>query len=165
MKVIVPIGISGSGKTTFYNKVFKDKGFVHICMDNINEQVNGDISGRGNSEEVFRRFLKMIYHCIDNNIDFYCDMTNVRKKSRKQFIKRFKNNPDVEIIYYVFPADIELSNERIQNDLKNKVNRCKVPYDVLENQLKMYNESIKTIEDEDVKEIIYLTKDFLTCTQ
>ena len=46
---------------------------------------------------------------------------------------------------------------RIKQDLKNKVDRSKVPFEVLIRQKGFYNQSLKSnFEDENVQEIVYI---------
>ena len=169
MKIKIAIGISGSGKSTLYEKVYKDKGFVHVCPDNIRKALTGDISDQSKNKEVFEKVDVLIDDCIKNNVNCYLDATNINNKMRKKFINRIKNKPNVdEIEYLVFPIDIYLSYQRIQKDLKENVERSRVPYEVLERQVNMYFDSLKSIEKEGVDCILYYTQDDLDkilCTQ
>lgn len=143
MKIIVPIGISGSGKSTFYNEYFKD--YKLICPDQIRLQLTGDISNQTKNGEVFNIANQMIVDCLKNNEDFYYDATNVNTKYRKDFTKKVKEiNPDAKVVYVYFPSDIELSSDRITLDLANNVVRSNVPKAVLERQNKLYMESLQS---------------------
>lgn len=157
MKIIVPIGISGSGKSKLYLDEFKDKGFSLVCPDNIRKKMTGDISDQSKNKEVFEWAQCCIDYCVNLNRDVFYDATNLNKKLRKKFVNQYKDNPDVEIHYYVLPANIEISNERIQKDLSNNIDRSKVPYNVIERQMSMYNDTIKKgFDDENVHKVIML---------
>ena len=73
-----------------------------------------------------------------------------------RFVEQFRGT-DVKIIYVILPADMETSYVRIKEDLKNKVDRSKVPFEVLIRQKGFYNQSLKSnFEGENVQEIIYI---------
>lgn len=155
MKIIVPIGISGSGKSRLYKESFSDMKLV--SPDLLRFSLTGDISNQSCNGQVFKMVDKLIDDCVRTNRDVFYDATNINTKLRRKFVNKYKDNENVEIIYIVLPADIKLSHERIQNDIENKVNRSKVPYEVLERQLKMYQETLDSnFEGENVKEIIKL---------
>ena len=154
MKIIVPIGISGSGKSTLYKGTFSHLKLV--CPDLIRYELTGDISDQSCNGKVFKIVDERIEKHVQNNEDVFYDATNLNTKLRKKFVNRYKDNPNVEIIYYVLPADVQTSLLRIRKDINNNVLRSKVPLDVLERQFNMYQESLESIESEGVKEIIYL---------
>ena len=160
MKIILPIGISGSGKSLLYKSMFKDMDIV--SPDLIRYELTGDISNQECNGHVFKIVDKMIDEHVQLNKDVFYDATNVNRKTRKKFVNKYKDNPNVEIVYYVLPANIKLSYERIQNDIKNRVNRSKVPYYVLQRQLYMYNESVDmNFEGENYSQIIWLKQEDL----
>lgn len=162
MKIVIPIGISGSGKSRLWDKVFKDKDFVRVCPDNIREALTGDISDQSKNKEVFEKVDEYIDVYIRYNMNIFYDATNLSTKLRKKFVNKIKNKKNVEEIeYWVLPADVDLSEKRINDDLNNKVNRSRVPREVLERQMNMYNESLKSIESEGVNKILYYTQEDL----
>lgn len=167
-KIILSIGVSGSGKSTLYEKVLKYQGFVHVCPDLIRYELTGDMSNQECNLHVFKIVDKMIEEHVKENKDLYYDATNINRKLRKRFVNKYKDNPNVEIVYYVFPANIDLSYKRIQNDIENQVNRSKVPFNVLMRQMDMYNESIDmNFEGENYSQIIWIKQEDLDrlCTR
>ena len=166
MRIILPIGISGSGKSLLYKSMFKDIDIV--SPDLIRYELTGDISNQECNGHVFKIVDKRIDEHVLLNKDVYLDATNVNRKTRKKFVNKYKDNPNVEIIYYVLPANIKLSYERIQKDIENQVNRSKVPFSVLLRQLDMYNESIDmNFEGENYSQIIWIKQEDLDklCTR
>lgn len=158
MELILPIGISGSGKSTLIETMKKVyDGLKIVCPDTIRYNLTGNISDQSRNSEVFEIVETLINDCVSKNVNVYYDATNLNTKYRRKFVNKFENNPNVHITYYVFPADVELSYQRIQNDLKNKVNRSNVPLDVLNRQKKLYNEMILSdFEGENVERIVFL---------
>ena len=158
MVIVMPIGISGSGKSRLYNISYSD--YEKVCPDDIRYELTGNISDQTRNGSVFKIAEERIDKCVALNKDVYYDGTNLNKKLRKKFVEKYRGTEGVKIVYVVLPADIELSNERIRKDISDHKNRSDVPYDVLERQMKMYEENIKQgFDDENVHEIIYLEKE------
>ena len=148
-KLILPIGISGSGKSYIYNKDYKD--CVQVSPDLIREELTGDISNQTKNKEVFKLAFERVDEYLNKGQDVFFDATNVNKEQRKNFTDKYIGT-DVEVIYVVLPADIDLSWNRIR---KGK-NRSNVPYFALVKQKEQYDKSIKFgFNDENVQEVIY----------
>lgn len=154
MKIIVPIGISGSGKTRLYRMRYSDLAIV--SPDLIRKELTGSISDQTKNREVFQRVDKLVEQLVKEGRDFFYDATNVNTDFRKAFVEKFRGT-DVEIVYVILPADVAVSMKRIKNDLKESVDRANVPTHALVRQFGMYNHSLKTkFEGENVQEIIYI---------
>ena len=152
-KLILPIGISGSGKSYIYNKDYKD--CVQVSPDLIREELTGDISNQSKNKEVFKLAFERVDECLNKGLDVFFDATNVNKSQRKSFTDKYKDT-DVEVIFVILPANIDLSWERIRADIKNKKNRSDVPYFALVRQKEMYDNTLKSgFNDENVQEVIY----------
>lgn len=153
-KLILPIGISGSGKSYIYNKDYSD--CVQVSPDLIREELTGSISNQSKNKEVFKLAFERVDEYLNKGKDVFFDATNVNKGQRKSFTDKYKGT-DVEVIYVVLPADIDLSWKRIRTDIKNEKNRSDVPYFALERQKGMYDSSLELgFNDENVKKVIYV---------
>ena len=135
MELIIPIGISGSGKSRLYNLNYQD--YVKICPDDIRKELTGSISDQSKNKEVFELAQKRIDDCIANDKNVFYDATNINTEYRKKFVNKYKET-NVRIVYVILPADVNISYQRIKNDLDNKVDRSKVSYQVLLRQYEMY---------------------------
>lgn len=154
MKIIVPIGISGSGKSRLYRMRYSD--LYLLSPDLIRKELTGSISDQRKNREVFQEVDRRVDDLVKRGESFFYDATNVNTEFRKAFSDRFRGT-DVEIVYVVLPADLALSYKRIKDDLKNRVERSDVPHHALIRQLGMYNHSLKTrFEGENVQEVIYI---------
>lgn len=153
-KLILPIGISGSGKSYIYNKDYKD--CVQVSPDLIREELTGDISNQTKNKEVFKLAFKRVDEYLNKDMDVFFDATNVNKSQRKNFTDKYIGT-DVNVIYVVLPTDIDLSWKRIRKDISEKKNRSDVPHFVLVRQKEQYDNSLKLgFDDENVKEVIYV---------
>lgn len=156
MEIIIPIGISGSGKSTVLRKKFINDYDVLVCPDDIRYKLTGDISNQSKNKEVFEIVDLLIDGAVKQNKNVFLDATNINTKNRKKLVNKYINEPNVVISYYILPADVKVSYERIQNDLKNGVNRSNVPMEVLERQYKMYKETINScFAGENVHSIVF----------
>ena len=153
-KLILPIGISGSGKSYIYNKDYKD--CVQVSPDLIREELTGSISNQSKNKEVFKLAFERVDEYLNKGLDVFFVATNVTNGQRKSFTDKYKDT-DVEVIYVVLPADIDLSWKRIRTDIRNEKNRSDVPYFALVRQKEMYDNTIKSgFNDENVQEVIYV---------
>ena len=153
-KLILPIGISGSGKSYIYNKDYSD--CVQVSPDLIREELTGSISNQSKNKEVFKLAFERVDEYLNKGKDVFFDATNVNKGQRKSFTDKYKGT-DVEVIYVVLTADIDLYWRRIRTDIRNEKNRSDVPHFALVRQKEMYDNTIKSgFNDENVQEVIYV---------
>ena len=151
--LVLPIGISGSGKSYIYNKDYKD--CVQVSPDLIREELTGDISNQTKNKEVFKLAFERVDDYLNKGQDVFFDATNVNKTQRKNFTDKYIGS-DVNVIYVVLPADVDLSWKRIRKDIREKKNRSDVPYFALVRQKEQYDNSIELgFDDENVQEVIY----------
>lgn len=153
-KLILPIGISGSGKSYIYNKDYKD--CVQVSPDLIREELTGDISNQSKNKEVFKLAFERVDEYLNKGQNVFFDATNVNKGQRKNFTDKYKDT-DVEVIYVILPANIDLSWKRIRKDIRDNKNRSDVPYFALVRQKEQYDKSLELgFNDENVQEVIYV---------
>ena len=152
--LVLPIGISGSGKSYIYNKDYKD--CVQVSPDLIREELTGDISNQTKNKEVFKLAFERVDEYLNKGQDVFFDATNVNKSQRKNFTDKYIDT-DVEVIYVILPSDIDLSWKRIRKDIREKKNRSDVPYFALVRQKEQYDNSLELgFDDENVNEILYV---------
>ena len=153
-KLVLPIGISGSGKSYIYDNDYKD--CVQVSPDLIREELTGDISNQSKNKEVFKLAFKRVDEYLNSGQDVFFDATNVNKSQRKSFTDKYIGT-DVEVVYVILPADIDLSWKRIRSDIREKKNRANVPYFALIRQKEQYDMSLEFgFDDENVQEVIYV---------
>ena len=152
-RLILPIVISGSGKSYIYNRDYKD--CVQVSPDLIREELTGDISNQSKNKEVFKLAFERVDEYLNSGKDVFFDATNVNKSQRKNFTDKYIGS-DVTVIYVVLPADVDLSWTRIRKDIREKKNRSDVPYFALVKQKEQYDKSIELgFDDENVSDVIY----------
>ena len=151
--LVLPIGISGSGKSYIYNRDYKN--YVQVSPDLIREELTGSISDQSKNKEVFKLAFERVDEYLNKGQDVFFDATNVNKTQRKNFTDRYIGS-DVNVIYVVLPADVDLSWTRIRKDIREKKNRSDVPYFALVKQKEQYDNTLEMgFDDENVSEVIY----------
>lgn len=108
--MILFTGIQASGKTTFYQKNFKER-YVHINLDTLNTR---------NKE------WRAIEECIKTGKNFVVDNTNPTRADREKYISIAKEN-HYQVIGYYFKSSISECIERNEHRTgKAKVPRCAI---------------------------------------
>lgn len=82
-KLVLLIGIPGSGKTTVAKKL-TEKGYSRLCADDIRLELYGDEAEQGNPREVFAIFFQRLSDLMKENKDIVIDNTNARSNHRQQ---------------------------------------------------------------------------------
>ena len=85
--LVLPIGISGSGKSYIYNRDYKD--YVQVSPDLIREELTGSISDQSKNKEVFKLAFERVDEYLNKGQDVFFDATNVNKKQRKNCIRQY----------------------------------------------------------------------------
>ena len=86
-KLILLVGIPGSGKTTYARKyVEKVSDTIHLSSDSIRSELYGDESIQGDPAEVFSLMQKRAVEALNNGKDVLYDATNVTRKDRTSII-------------------------------------------------------------------------------
>lgn len=150
--LILPIGISGSGKTTWISSI-KDcnKNLVVVSLDDLRRRLAGDVSNQSKNREVVSVAIALIAKAILEGKLVVLDATNVDSQNRNELIGRLVElvgtDKPFDYYYTVFGSDRQTSINRIRGDLSKGVDRSDVPDSVIDTQLEKFNESIKIISD------------------
>lgn len=108
-KLIMTIGLPGSGKDYFYlNNPCKDN-FIHISSDKIREELLGDINDQSENNLIFSEMHKRTLKALKENVNVYYNATNLSRKKRINFLKQL---PFCEKIALVFAIPYEVCCQR-----------------------------------------------------
>ena len=103
MEIIVPIGISGSGKTRLYNMRYSD--LTLVSPDLIRKELTGSISDQRKNKEVFEEVDRRVADLVKKGESFFYDATNVNPEFRKKFVEQFRETiPRYMIKHQVRPG-------------------------------------------------------------
>ena len=105
--MVILMGLQGSGKSTFFAKEFKDKGYEHISLDLLKTR---------------RKEAELIQTCLDENRSCVIDNTNPTKADRARYITPGKHC-DFRVVGYFLQsklADCLERNEQRERQVPKK---------------------------------------------
>ena len=160
MSVIVTIGISGAGKSTYYYKNYKD---THTLLEpDLIRKEFGDINDMSRNYEVFKVVYKRLEKFLKEEKNVYYSATNLHIKSIKSIVGITKKyDSDITFVIFKDSYDWKLCLNRVRTDLKNGVDRSNS--DVVKTREdgtsihrleEMYNSFKCLVENEKFKKII-----------
>jgi len=156
--LIVPIGISGSGKSTYFNKrllidfpkiaerlneLNLSVADIVVCPDEIRKEILGSVNDQTNGSMIWKIAGERVHGKLHKIGLAIIDGVNTHGGGRNKFLKNYKNTKKIALI---FRPKIDLCFERITNDISNNVDRSNVPLEAIQRQLKSFKSSV--IRDE-----------------
>jgi len=128
-------GISGSGKSTFINKVAPHA--LYLNADSIRKELTGDESDQSVSKQAFEILFERFRNALIDNVDVIIDNTCLRIRDRKQYYDiirdcEYSTGKRYVVILYSFVPNLEQSLH--WNSLRDR----KVPDDVIRRQFKNF---------------------------
>lgn len=138
--LIMPIGIPGSGKTTWARKMWDEYQIPRVSSDDVREHLYGNASIQGDFNEVFDIVHTIIRSTLDQSEEDFCilDATNVTRWVRQSAI--WEINP-TEVIYVLMGNDVPVCKKR--NAARDRV----VPEYVIDNMYKKYCKNYPIIDE------------------
>lgn len=157
--VILTIGTSGSGKSTWIKSVNANNDFEVISPDEMRVEFTGDMNNKSKDEEIYKEAALRTIQAIKNGKKIIFDTTNLTKEKRRPFIQAIKEAlPESNIQYKLMSLDVDLAKERIKADIAAGVNRANVSEETVDRHAKAYKQMLKDIKSEDISE--YQDTDF-----
>jgi len=149
--VILPIGTSGSGKSTWISSINKDNKFVVISPDEMRVEFTGDMNDKSKDKEIYEEAAKRTIQAIKDGKQVIFDTTNLTKDKRRPFINAIKAAlPNANIQYKLMPLNPELAKQRIKADIAAGKNRANVPDATIDRHAISYAEMLEDIKSEDI---------------
>lgn len=147
------IGISGSGKSYYIeNKFLIDFPIVKkyldenklsisdiiVSPDDLRRELTRDVNNHEKEKQIWTGILPTkIKETLNTHGHTIFDATNTSK--RNSFLKKFKQ---YNIIAVVFEPNLELSIERVSNDINENKDRSNVPAEAIERQYDKFVSSV-----------------------
>ena len=96
-RLIMLIGLPGSGKSTYAKSLLDPEGKVKYCSsDGVRKELYGDENIQGNPQTVFEHLHNNVAMYLHQGYDVVYDATNVTRKNRRGVINKFNNVADIE---------------------------------------------------------------------
>ncbi len=159
-KLIVTLGISGSGKSRYaseYDETGSD--FVRINMDTLRKLWTGDISDQSKNHQVADTALAMVEYLLHMDKNVIWDATSTNAGTRNKLLKFAKEqDAKTKLVVMMDSTNVQLCKDRVNNDLKNGVDRAKTTFDenIMMRQYSGFMDALKAIDKEGWDEIVKL---------
>lgn len=143
--LIIEMGIPGSGKTIWRNSfVSKHPDYVVINPDDIRKEVTGNISDQSKNHIVWRLAYERLDEALEKKQNVIFDSTACSRKTITEIL--FHGTRKSIPCFKVFDVDVETAYGRVKKDMENGLDRSNVPYDVIVNMRKKFDELLPEIK-------------------
>lgn len=151
-KLIVLVGIPGSGKTTLAKKIAA-RGYHCLNADSIRQELWGDPADQREPEKVFGIFFQQLEDLLAEGKDIVIDNTNINQKQRKPILERAAKAGYTDVQLWLLDVPLDVCLER------NKGRERAVPDDIVANMFMTLNRTGRPRRDEGRLVIIRPGKD------
>ena len=110
-KLILVMGCSAVGKTTFAKQYAKDNNYLYLAPDSFYELINGDDKIRTHRFTVWITLFQAINAAMEANRDVVIDTNALRINDRDQFLGWFPNF-EHHLIYIDAPWEVRKTNNQ-----------------------------------------------------
>jgi predicted kinase len=114
-KVIIGIGMPGSGKTTTLKKFATKNDYFYICADDIREEFTGSATNQSKNKEVWIEAYRRVKEQLTAGKTVVFDATFTNQGQRKDFLTFARENGAEKIQGIYLCVDLNTAKERIQN--------------------------------------------------
>lgn len=150
--VILPIGTSGSGKSTFI-KSLPQENLVVIEPDAMRVEFTGNMNDKSKDKEIYEEAAKRAIQAIKQGKQVVFDTTNLTKEKRRPFIEAIKKAiPSANIQYKLMELNPELAKQRIKAQLERGENRAVVSDETIDRHAASYKQMLEDIKNEPISE-------------
>ncbi len=141
VKMIMGVGIPGSGKTTALKPLAERYSYKYISPDDVRAELTGTATDQSKNKEVWEEVYTRVAKELESGETVVFDATFARENERKDFIK-FAREHGAEKVQGIFASvPLEVADER--NNSRERV----VPRYAMERMDKMIQEHPPEIED------------------
>lgn len=125
-KVVVGIGIPGSGKSTALRAFAEKHGYTYICPDDIRAEISGDAADQSRNKEVWELAYKRTQDSLREGKDVVFDSTQTVGRYRSELIQKLREWGADKVAGLFSDTELSIAKER------NASRERKVPDEVLE---------------------------------
>ena len=148
--VILPIGTSGSGKSTFI-KSLPQENLVVIEPDAMRVEFTGDMNDKSKDKEIYIEAANRAIQAIKQGKQVVFDTTNLTRDKRLPFIEAIKKAiPTANIQYKLMELNPELAKQRIKSQLARGENRANVSDETIDRHAASYKQMLEDIKSEPI---------------
>jgi len=146
-KLILPVGISGSGKSTWIKSQI-DSNTIVVSPDDIRRELTGNISDQTQNAKVWAMAFKRTADALNAGKNVILDATNIKSGERRNLMNYMKVHVDkpFEGLAKVFSVEPEVAKQRVKKDIENGVDRSNVPDWAIDRQYQSFVDGVNSIE-------------------
>jgi len=160
--VILPIGTSGSGKSTFIKSINKDNKYTVIEPDAMRVEFTGDMNDKSKDKEIYAEAANRAIKSIQQGKPVIFDTTNLTKDKRLPFIEAIKKViPNANIQYKLMELNPELAKQRIKAQLERGENRAAVSDATIDRHAESYKQALEDIKNEPITNFDLTDREFI----
>ncbi len=111
-KVIIGIGIPGSGKTTVLKDFAEKYNYIYICPDEIRMEMLGDAADQSKNSEVWAEAHQRMRDFLAQGQTVVFDATFTNANGRKNFLDLARQSGAEKIQGILFDTPLEIAQER-----------------------------------------------------
>lgn len=142
--LIITVGPSGSGKSTYTKS---RENFKVVCPDLIRKELTNDISDQSKNHEVWIIAYERLRTYLECEKDVIFDSTACNINTVNQIVK-IANDFPVNVMFKLFEVDVDTAYNRIQNDLKNGVDRSNTPREIIQKHVDNFQKVRNYIQEQ-----------------
>lgn len=152
-KVILPIGTSGSGKSTWIESININNQYEIIEPDSMRVEFTGDMNNKSKDKEIYIEAANRAVRALKEGKSVMFDTTNLTKDKRLPFVEAIKKElPNANIQYKTLPLNPELAKARIKAQIERGENRANVSDATIDRHAESYKQMLIDIKDEPITE-------------
>lgn len=145
-KLVILMGISGSGKSVFRDKYVKENPeFIMINMDAI-RMANGDVNNMDRNREVAQEAKEQLIHAFAEGHSVIWDNTTLSAKYLRAVYERKPEDYSLEIYYTKRSYYPEECIRDIKFDVAQGITRSNVPEEIVRKQFDRFIHLLTWIE-------------------
>ena len=149
--LIVPVGFSGSGKTTYYNILQQKYGDIYrISMDDLRIKFNQKkfntlqeaINDQSSNRTVAMVANKMMWTALKKGYEYiYLDSMNIKIKSTLLKVLSTYKDVVIKIIFFTDSLKPELRRKRVAEDIENGEVRADTTEIISDEEINLFNKA------------------------
>lgn len=142
--LIITVGPSGGGKSTWAKS---QENFKVVSSDKIRKELTGNISDQSKNHEVWIIAYERLRTYLECNKDVVFDSTACNINTINQIMK-IANEFPVNVMFKLFEINVDTAYSRIQNDLKNGVDRSNTPREIIQKHVDNFQKVKNYIQEQ-----------------
>ena len=145
--IILPLGISGSGKSAWAKSM--SAFYSIVSLDDLRKEITGDINDKSQDAGVYQQAVQRMKDLLALGKNVIIDSTNLTRSKRALFLQAALSLK-IDAYYQLIPLDPSRAKLQIRLDLENGVNRARVTDETIDRHVGLYLQALEDIKQENI---------------